>query len=320
MPVHPDTTKPWPVWGLIGLACMSCGCTERSSSEAPVETLYVTAGFAGLEGCWAAAGPARLAPLLSAEPKARWLDAGNLLLPDDMTRGPESLKRRARFTARLIRALEVAAVNLGPAELRGGPGFLASLQREGALPLVSANVAARGAFAPSVARSFVRAVGDLQVAVTGALLAEWAHRASPGNFTAWEHGPAIANEISALRRGPVDTVVVLAHVDPRSAIELAHEVPEADLVVHAGPDRDVRDVQGVLVVPLRKEQGSGPSLVRLRLSTDAGRLEQPHFELRGGGLFASLRWIPWNEIPRDHARVQAALDAVAITESCRETP
>lgn len=293
------------------------GCTQSSAPEASptadLGVLYFTSGFADFGARCAHAGLAHLAPLLEADPNARWVDAGNLLLSAEDDDGPASGNpyKRARTTARLLRQLDAVALNLGPGELRGGASFLFALQREGALPLVSANVAPIGKGAPSVARSFVRTVGPYRIAVTGIVPTDGIARRGRGQLATLEHAPAVANEVSAVRQDPVDLVLVLAQVDPAQAEELALEVPEADVILHAGGG-SARVVGRVVLAPFR-QQPQRHQVGRMVLGPDGLRVPDSELAVR----------FDWMEVQSGAApppRAQAVLQAVAAGATCGVGP
>lgn len=178
-------------------------------------------------------GISRLASVLKASTHERGLiDAGNLLFPkeglDEVTKGQHLLK--ARLLARAYRQLGAVALNVAEADLHGGVALLRELQREGALPWVSANVIpAEGG--PTVARSFVRKIGGISFGVTGVATPE--KLAHVDGITVLEYGPALSAEVKALRKAGAEVVIVLAHVGETGARELAAALPEIDVIIRA---------------------------------------------------------------------------------------
>ncbi len=161
------------------------------------------------------------------------VDAGNLLFPssgvDDVTREQHVLK--ARVLARVYRQLGAVALNLAESDLTQGGDFLKELQREGAVPFVSANVRPVNGGA-AVARSFLRNVGGIKIGITGAATPEKlsAHQDA---VTVIEYAPAVRGEVKVLRDRGAEIVVVLAHIGEAGARELARAVPDIDVIIRA---------------------------------------------------------------------------------------
>lgn len=228
--------------GLGSLACRSA--SEAGASAADVDTrrtadIFFTTGLSGtVEPCGCTSEPlgglGRLAAVVGPPSSARaLLDAGQLLLPDEpieaMTR-PQHLEKAA-LLARVYRKLGVAGVNLSPPDLAEGAELLVELQKEGAVPFVSANLRPRVGGGPMVARSFLRKVGGIRIGVTGVAVPEDAARVSDG-VVALEIGPALAAEVGALRDDGAELVVVLAHL-PAAEAEALAEIEGIDVVLRA---------------------------------------------------------------------------------------
>lgn len=299
--------------GLLAMNLGLFGCTQSEPAHSPEPasgTWWVTADLAlgpRAEGCLAAGSlAARLAVMLHHEPHSRWIDAGNLLGADQ---DPSGL----RLTAQLVRTLHAGALNLGPAELSRGPEALRTLQREGALPLVSANVAPRGDGTPTVARSFVRSVGGLRMAITGAVLSE---RVGHRGYSTWEHGPAIANEVSAMAAVQMDGLLVLAQMDRQAARELAREVPQIDLLLYTEPYPRAERVRSVIVIPVRHPERQ-VSVLRLHLARPAGR-PASEWVTQSSALEVSFEWKDLVQVPAEHPAVQETLQAAA--PACARLP
>lgn len=231
------------------------------------------------------------------------VDAGNLLLPasglTEVTREQHLLK--ARIIARAYRQLGAVALNVAEADLAGGLELLRDLQREGAVPLVSANVRPFAEGGPDVARSFTRKIGGIKVGFTGAATPERV-AGTPG-VTVLEYAPAVAAEVAALRKAGAEVVVVLAHVGEAGARELARAVEDIDVILRAPgtpierpPGAPVR-VGGVVIA----EAGSqGQHLGRLTLRLGPGAPERP-LALEDG-----------QEEERRRARIQRKLEAYRV--------
>ncbi|NJK89181.1 MAG: hypothetical protein HC923_07085 [Myxococcales bacterium] len=127
------------------------------------------------------------------------------------------------------------AMNVGPSETNAGSAFLRSLQEEGAVPLVSANVRPAAKPGPSIARSFVRKVGSIRIGITGIATPE--DVGTSEDFVALEYGPVLIDEVAALRAS-AEVVVVLAHSSRNDALDLARLVEGIDLIVHASRDAE----------------------------------------------------------------------------------
>lgn len=232
--------------GLVGVGS-ACRNGERGLSRAsegykPARTaeIFFTTEVAGyVEPCGCTSEPLgglpRLATIVGSHKAGRGLvDAGNLLLPakglDPVTR--EQHLEKARILARAYRRLGALALNVASADLLGGAELLAELQREGAVPFVSANVRPQGEGGPLIARSFLRVVGGIRIGFTGVATPETVVAAAPA-MTVLEHGPALRMEVLALREEGAEIVIVLAHVGEGGAMELAGLVPEADIILRA---------------------------------------------------------------------------------------
>ncbi|MCC7383863.1 MAG: hypothetical protein IT384_18620 [Deltaproteobacteria bacterium] len=260
---------------------------------ARVAELYVTTEVAGyVEPCGCTSRPLggiqRLATVIKRGARDRALiDAGDLLFPteglDEVTAEQHRLK--AQILARLYRQLGVVAINVGAADLSSGLPFLRELQREGAVPLVSANIRPFGEDAPSIAQSFLREIGGVRVGITGVATPE-SFVGKPG-VSSLEYAPALRTEVSALRKRGAEVILALAHVGDPAARELAQAVPDIDVIVRAPgtpvgqPPVAPARVGGVLIV----EAGSqGQHVGRVTIRLGAGPPARPlPFDDRGDG-------------------------------------
>lgn len=256
----------------------------RSWTPARVGEVYFSTEVSGfIEPCGCTTKPLggiqRLATVLARGNKDRILiDSGNLFFPPsgltEITRAQHLLK--SRILGRAYRQLGAAALNLAESDLFGGLELLRDLQREGAVPLVSANVRPIGDLGPTVARSVIRNVGGIRVGITG--LAAPERVAGIDGITAIEFASAVRSEVNVLRKGGAEAVIVLAHAGELGARELATAVPEVDVIVRGPgtpiehePQAPVR-VGNVTIV----EAGSqGQHIGRLTLSFGAGAPERP---------------------------------------------
>lgn len=260
--------------------------SAAASSWAPARTaeLYFSTEVAGyIEPCGCTTKPLggvqRLATVIRRGHEDRVLvDAGNLLLPpgglDELTREQHLLK--SRMLARVYRRLGVAAINLGHADLGAGVEHIINLQREGAVPFVSANLRPVGTPSPIVARSFMRTIGGIKIGLTGVTTPE--QLAGARGITAIEHAPILRAEVSALRKDGAEVIVALAHVGELGARELAEAVPELDVIVRAPGTPIEREPSppeqagGVIIV----EAGSqGQHIGRMTLSFGTSPPERP---------------------------------------------
>ena len=207
------------------------------------------------------------------------VDAGNLLFPskglDDITREQHRLK--AQILARAYRQLGAVALNVGPSDLYGGMELLAELQQDGATPFVSANVRPASEPGPTIARSFVRNIGDIKVGITGVATPENV-AASGAPVTVIEYAPAVASEVKVLRDEGAEIVVLLAHMSPMDAKALARAVEGIDVILRAPgtpiertPSTPMRE-NGVIIA----EAGSqGQHIGRLSLAFGPGAPTRP---------------------------------------------
>jgi 2',3'-cyclic-nucleotide 2'-phosphodiesterase (5'-nucleotidase family) len=213
----------------------------RPQSWAPKRTaeIYFTTGSLGyVEPCGCTSTPLggvqRLATIIKSASKARLLiDAGNLLFPkdalEDTTREQHEFK--AEILARMYRKLGVSAINLGGSDVSAGTDFLRALQREGAVPLVSANIRPVKEKGPMVARSYLRKIGGLTIGITGV--------AKPSKFKKMKNlqgapwGDALAQEIQALEKDGAELLIVLADLGAADSEDLARKHPSIDFVLRS---------------------------------------------------------------------------------------
>lgn len=229
----------------VGGACQSTetgAATPEGGLNSPsrTATLYFTSELLGqVEPCGCRSRPLggvqRIAQIVD-RPAAAWLDTGDFLFPAAM--GDHEVAQhvsKARHLARIFRLAGGIALNVGPTDAHRGAALLRELQREGALPLVSANIRPVGDGGPSVARSYLRKVGDTRVGVTG--LATPESFADLQGLAALEYGPLLSSEVGALREDGAEVVVVLAQLDRAHATKLAAAVGGIDLLLHGSrPD------------------------------------------------------------------------------------
>lgn len=243
--------------------------------------LFFTTGTLGyIEPCGCTSKPLgglqRLASVVrgSDRPSAL-IDAGSLLFPDkvdSVTHDQHVLK--SRILARAYRKLGAVAINLGPSDLAVGRAFLAELQREGAVPFISANVRPVGEGGPTVAQSFLREIGGIKIGLTGVATPE--DFPGTGGITAIEYAPVLRAEVMSLSKRGAELVIVLAHVSDAGARDIARAVPGIDIVIRspgtaitaepAGPTQ----VGDVWVVEAGS-QGQRVGRLRIELGTSAPR-------------------------------------------------
>lgn len=223
-------------------------------------------------------GVQRLATVLeSGHAERALIDAGNLLFPnkvDSVTREQHLLK--SRVLARVYRRLGAVAINVAQNDLTEGTELLKEMQREGAVPFVSANVRPVGDTGPSIARSVMRTIGDIKIGITGIATPESV--SNKEGIAAIEYGPALRSEIATLRKEGAEVIIVLAHAGELGAKELAKAIPDIDIIVRAPgtpierePSAPIR-ANGVLIV----EAGSqGQHVGRITLSFGSETPERP---------------------------------------------
>ena len=275
--------------GLVGLG-LTCRNGDRPRANPPerwtparTAEIYFTTEVAGyVEPCGCTTEPLgglpRLAHVIGASRSPRGLvDAGNLLLPskglDPLTR--EQHIAKARVLARAYRQLGVMALNVAAADLSAGEALLAELQREGAVPFVSANVRPKGEGGAQIARSFIRVVGGIRIGLTGVATPEKVAAVAPA-LTVLEHGPALRMEVRALREAGAEVVIVLAHVGEGGAMELAELVPETDLIIRAPGNPIERSVSaprrvGPVLVAEAGSHGQHVGRITLRVGSEVKR-------------------------------------------------
>ena len=289
--------RPIVVYGILfGLAACRAesvaSSSPRPSADGPKgfkpersATLFFTTGLSGyIEPCGCTSKPlgglSRLATTIAKEGSSTALiDAGHLFLPkeelDAMTR-PQHVAK-AKLIARAFRKLGAVAINLTPPDLKEGAKFLAELQREGAVPLVSANIRPRAEDGPRVARARVRIVGGIRIGITGIAIPEIAAKASD-EVAALEFAPALRSEVESLREDGAEIVVVLAHLPEPDAKLLAQAVPDIDLLIRSpGSDTESIPMLPAKVGPvvLAEAGTQGQYVGRVRVAVGTGAIKRP---------------------------------------------
>lgn len=241
-----------------------------------VATVFFTTGALGyVEPCGCTSKPLggvhRLAAVIRAAPTDRALvDTGSLLFdsePLDAISGAQH-RLKADLLARVYRELGAVAINVGATDLADGVGRLKALQREGAVPLVSANVRPVGDAGPSIAQSFLRTVGGIKIGITGVATPE-----AIGGFAgvaAIEHTPAVRAEVKMLKQRGAEVVVVLADLSAGVASELARAIDAVDVIVRGpgteigkAPSAPLRVGNAVIVEAGRQGQHVGKLILNL---------------------------------------------------------
>ena len=282
---------------LVGVLLAACKNGNRRASQevspdvpwVRVAELYFSTEVNGfIEPCGCTTEPLggvqRLATVIEQAPKSRALiDAGNLLFPAKPMAAHERDQHilKARVLARVYRQLGAVALNVAAADLANGAAFLKELQRDGAVPLVSANVRPIEG-GPSVARSFLRTVGGIKVGVTGVATPETL-ASHQDTVTVIEYAPAVSSEVKILRKRGAEVVVVLAHTGDAGARELARSVPDIDVVLRAPGTPIERDpaspIQvGSVVVAEAGRQGQHVGRLTIRLGKKAPARPIPFFD------------------------------------------
>ncbi|MBI2376380.1 MAG: hypothetical protein HYV07_20465 [Deltaproteobacteria bacterium] len=242
-------------FGAIFVASLlGCRGRETNLSSAPAadgarraRIFFSTSVLGYIEPCGCTSKPLggvqRLATIIDGSTVPHILvDAGNLFFPDE--REGAALAQhdlKATMLARVYRRLGAVAINVGPSDLEAGPEFLARLQAEGAVPLVSANVRPEGR-GPEVALSFIREVGGIRVGITG--VADLGSTSSAGlvatgtdessmRVSVREPMASLRAEIEQLRTRGAELVLVLSHLGENGSREIARSIPGIDVVVRA---------------------------------------------------------------------------------------
>ncbi len=237
------------------LAATGLSCQDTEPAFAPhvssvvaapserIAVVYFTSELLGqVEPCGCRSRPlggiARIAALVD-RPGAAWVDSGDYLLPRESHADEEPQHRlKARHLARIFRLAGGVGLNLGPAEVSAGSRMLRSLQEEGRLPLVSANVRPVAPGGPSVARSMVRTVGSVRVGISAFATPEDLPATGREDFVALEHGPLLLEELRVLREAGAEVSIVLASVRAADIEALLEVVPGIDMLLHGGSTDD----------------------------------------------------------------------------------
>ncbi len=258
--------------------------------------IYFTTGTLGyVEPCGCTSKPLggiqRLASIVKAGAKDRLvLDAGNLLLPkdhlDEATREQHVFK--SEILARMYRKLGVAAINLGASDIGAGTEVLRALQREGAVPLVSANVRPVKDKGPMIAQSLLRKIGGMTIGITGVASAKNFSKVPHLQTSAWTE--TLEKELVALEKQGAELLIVLADLDAVESEKLARKHPKIDFVLRspgteitrkpAGPKR----VGKVVII----ESGSQGQYVG-RLSLALGARPPTYLQFDDGGYAAERK-------------------------------
>lgn len=299
--------------------------------------LYFTSELFGqVEPCGCRSRPLggvqRIAAIVD-RPGAAWIDTGDYFFPPRVAEHEAAQHElKARHLARIFREAGGIALNLGPADAQRGGAFLRSLQQEGAVPLVSANFRPVKEGGPSVARSFVRRVGDLRIGITGVGTPESLD--VHADFAALEYAPTLATEIDALEEQGVDVVVVLAQLERVHATRLAATVDGIDVLLHGSSPEDswgepastLRIDQTVVVdggfkgryvgqVRFLLPEGDGaPASLRLRDPDRKRKLEDRVATYRSELRRLQARGVPEDVLGPRRARLQRAVDRLERLE------
>ncbi|MBI4817120.1 MAG: hypothetical protein HY791_12735 [Deltaproteobacteria bacterium] len=226
----------------------SAGATDSAAGTRRAQIFFSTSVLGYIEPCGCTSTPLggiqRLASIVrKSEVPHILVDTGDLFFPDEKSTATEDQHDlKARMLARVYRRLGAVAINLGPLDVSAGLEFLETLQTEGAVPLVSANVRPEGR-GPRIAQSFVREVGGIRVGVTGVSSVEGfgalTSTGSPRRLVAHEPLAKLKEEVSTLRgRDGAELVIVLAHMPEALAREVAKVVPGIDVIVR-GPGSSI---------------------------------------------------------------------------------
>ncbi|MBI4704302.1 MAG: hypothetical protein HY744_24620 [Deltaproteobacteria bacterium] len=178
----------------------------------------------------------------------------------------------------LIRSMDLCgydAMTLGEEEFRFGEDFLAKGTAGAKLSVTSANLYRQKGGAAYAARFFTRAAGEIRVGVVGAIGEE--HAEAVAQATAI-HGEAVevrpaAKEIGSAiaEMGPVDLLIVLAHMSQDAARALAKKLSGVQvlLAVHERlpPGEELERVGGAWLVTAGYD---GKWVGHLRLSVEDG--------------------------------------------------
>ena len=203
------------------------------------DVFFTTEVVGYIEPCGCTSDPLggiqRLATVVSQSSYPKMLvDAGNLLLPleglDEFTK-PQHIEK-ARLLARAYRKMGVAALNVAEGDLQEGSQLLHSIQKEGAVPWVSANIRPTGSGGPDIARLRLRTVGDIVFGVTGVAVPEIVGSVS-SEVVVLELAAALETEVRGLKEAGAEVIIVLAHLPMLDVETLVKAIPDIDVIIRA---------------------------------------------------------------------------------------
>lgn len=226
-------------------------CHVNAGTRGEVLELWFSTGLLGtIEPCGCTSNPLggldKIASLLGTDLSERlFVEVGPVLLPKhpiiDFERPQHRLK--ARLIARAYRRLGVSAVNLAYGDLKEGSELLVQLQKEGAVPFVSANLRPSAA-GPEVAQSFLRTLKGVKVGIVGLTSTVKSSSFAESDSVQWKSldlVEALRREVEQVSKEGADLMVVLANVDAATAVMLAKSVSGIDVILRS-PGSEITEV------------------------------------------------------------------------------
>jgi hypothetical protein len=252
------SAAPGPALHLIAVLALCLGCSKMQS---PKSTSIVvsgdTAGWITPCGCASnqSGGLLRRATLLSnigQPPQLLYLDAGG-----SASGTTEYQQVKLEFILRGLKAMDLAAHNIGGPEVALSPDQLATLADKTGITWLSANLQPASGESPAQ-RNIVIERNGLRIAVTGVI--DSALVKNP----AWTAREPVSAALDALRDVKVDVRILLAYFDEGGLRSLAQSLPEIDFVI-GGPTGQAMKPATIGPVSVLSATNKGKFLARIEL-------------------------------------------------------
>lgn len=240
------------------------GCSRSSNNQSLA--IFVsgdTAGWITPCGCAAnqSGGLARRATLIDhagTPDRTLYLDAGGSASGTN-----EYHQVKLAAILRGMKAMALAAHNIGGPEAEFAPEQLAALAKATDVTWVSANLEATGGTTPTAKRLVFERNGT-RIAVTGVLDPKQV------NNSEWTARDPIAAILDALGNVQADIRIVLAYCDKDQLRKLAQSLPEVDFIV-GGPTGQALSPTSIGPVMILSATNKGKFLADIRLARDNGK-------------------------------------------------
>jgi hypothetical protein len=244
------------------LLTVCIGCNQRNNES--TLTILVsgdTAGWITPCGCASnqSGGLARRATLIAGCGEADqilYLDAGGSAAGTN-----EYQQLKLESILRGLKAMNLAAHNIGAPESALAPEKLASLAEKTGITWISANLQPAAGTPPE--NHIVVERNGLQIAVTGVI--------DPALVTndAWIAREPVSAVLEAVKDAQADVTIVLAYFDEAGLRSLAESLPEVDFIV-GGPTGQAMKPAAIGPVSILSATNKGKYLARIELAPEGG--------------------------------------------------